>query len=171
MVPVHGPGHGSLARMTTRSDKPPAGYLGAAGLWPPSAYRVRIVVTGFLALCPPAVCALIAENSGRWELFERSGSITAAIGLVVASRRYIRHSIFELAALRTKSDPNPELGEVLRDIYTAKVGLALSAFGTVIWGWGKYLGWWSFSFLAVWAALAVRDARRDWKSAHVDRLR
>ena len=46
-------------------------------------------------------------------------------------------------------------------ILTAKLGLALSAFGTVIWGWGRYLGWWSFGYLVIWASFAVRDARRD----------
>ena len=56
--------------------------------------------------------------------------------------------------------------ELLDDIYTAKLGLALSAFGTIIWGWGQYLGWWSFSYLVVWAVIAARDAWRD-----VDRLR
>jgi hypothetical protein len=47
------------------------------------------------------------------------------------------------------------------DIYTQKLGLAISAFGTVIWGWGGYLRWWTFSFLALWAAIAAYDAWRD----------
>ncbi len=51
--------------------------------------------------------------------------------------------------------------ERLDEIYTAKLGLALSAFGIFIWGWGKYLGWWSFSYLVVWAVIAACDAWRD----------
>jgi hypothetical protein len=51
--------------------------------------------------------------------------------------------------------------ELLEDIYTAKMGLAVSAFGTIIWGWGKYLGWWSFSYLVVWAVIAAHDAWHD----------
>ncbi|MGC2460810.1 MAG: hypothetical protein WA446_07555 [Steroidobacteraceae bacterium] len=39
----------------------------------------------------------------------------------------------------------PDLAELLGDAYTAKLGLALSAFGTIICGWGEYLGWWSFA--------------------------
>ena len=51
--------------------------------------------------------------------------------------------------------------ELVEDIHTAKLGLALSAFGTIIWGWGKYLGWWGFSYLVVWAVIAALDAWRD----------
>lgn len=53
------------------------------------------------------------------------------------------------------------MGELLEDVLTAKMGLALSAFGTIVWGWGKYLGWWSFSYLLVWAWFAFRDIYRD----------
>ena len=55
--------------------------------------------------------------------------------------------------------------ELLEDIYTAKLGLAVSAFGTIIWGWGKYLGWWSFSYLVVWAVIAARDASARFRSS------
>jgi hypothetical protein len=58
----------------------------------------------------------------------------------VASRRYIHYGAIEL--LRT-------------------LGFALSAFGMMISGWGKYLGWWSFSYIAVWALFAIRDVHRD----------
>jgi hypothetical protein len=30
---------------------------------------------------------------------------------------------------------------VLEDVVTGKLGLALSAVGSIIWGWGTYLGW------------------------------
>ena len=51
--------------------------------------------------------------------------------------------------------------ELLEDIHTQKLGLALSAFGVFIWGWGKYLEWWSFGYLVVWAVIAACDAWRD----------
>ena len=51
--------------------------------------------------------------------------------------------------------------ELLEDIHTTKIGLAVSAFGTVVWGWGDYLRWWSFSLLLVWALIAACDAWRD----------
>ena len=146
--------------MTNQSSKKRT-YLELAGLRAPSVYIVRSVVTVVLAVCPSVVCAFLAENSGRWELFERSGSIITAIGLMLASRRYIRYGVLELTTLRANNGPEPNLGEILEDILTAKLGLALSALGTVIWGWGEYLGWWSFSYLVVWTVFAVRSARRD----------
>src|SRR5208337_3870688 len=144
--------------MTTESGK--AGYLELSGVWPLRAYRVRRVAAVILALAPPIICAFLARESGRWDLFERSGSITTAIGLVLASRRYIRYGVLELAVLRAQ--PKPDMVEMLEDIFTAKLGLALSAFGTIIWGWGKYLGWWSFTYLLLWALFAARDFHRDW---------
>jgi len=30
-----------------------------------------------------------------------------------------------------------------------------------MWDWGKYLGWWAFSFFLVWAFVAIRDVRWD----------
>jgi hypothetical protein len=123
-------------------------------------YRVRRVAATIMAISPPILCACLASNSGNWDLFERSGSITTAIGLLVASRRYVQYGVLELAMLQARG-PAPDAREMLEDILTAKIGLALSAFGTVIWGWGKYIGWWSFSCVLVWALFAARDARRD----------
>jgi hypothetical protein len=123
-------------------------------------YRVRRVAATIMAISPPIFCACLASNSGNWDLFERSGSITTAIGLLVASRRYVQYGVLELAMLQARG-PAPDAREMLEDILTAKIGLALSAFGTVIWGWGKYIGWWSFSCVLVWALFAARDARRD----------
>ncbi len=153
--------------MTSESGK--AGYLELSGVWPLRAYRVRRVAAVILALAPPITCAVLARESGRWDLFERSGSITTAFGLVLASRRYIRYGVLELAVLRAQPEPN--MGEMLEDILTAKLGLALSAFGTIIWGWGQYLGWWSFSYLLVWAVFAARNARRDLNEAGVHGIR
>ena len=63
--------------------------------------------------------------------------------------------------LRASEIPKSDATEVLKDILTAKLGLALSGFGTVIWGWGTYFGWWSFSYLLAWAFFVLRDAHRD----------
>jgi hypothetical protein len=130
------------------------------GLWHLRRYRVRRLAATALALSPPIVCACLAGNSGNWDFFERSGSITTGIGLLVASRRYIQYGVLELAVSQERRSVSADL-EKLEDVVTAKLGLALSAFGTLIWGWGKYLGWWSFSCLAVWALFAARDACRD----------
>lgn len=143
--------------MTAACGKP--GYLELAGVWPLKRYRVRRVAAIFLAISPPIACAFLASELGRWDLFERSGCITTAIGLLLASRRYIRYSVLELAVLQAQ--PKSNVAEILEDIFTAKLGLALSAFGTLIWGWGKYLGWASFTYLMVWALFAARDFRRD----------
>jgi hypothetical protein len=67
--------------LTYQSSKDRASYLELAGLRTPSVYIVRSVVTVVLAVCPSIVCASLAENSGRWDLFERSGSIITAIGV------------------------------------------------------------------------------------------
>jgi hypothetical protein len=125
-----------------------------------AAYRARGLAAILLGLSPPIVCAFLARNSGRWDLFERSGSITTAIGLFLASRRYVRYGVIELAMLHAQA-LHSDVTEICEDIFTAKRGLALSAFGTIIWGWGKYLRWWSFGFLLVWALFAFLDARRD----------
>jgi len=111
-----------------------------------------------LALSPPVACAWYAHYSGRWDLFERTGSITAAIGLLLASRRHLQHGIAELASLQTGSSTELNAKD---DVHSTKLGLALSAFGTVIWGWGHYLHWWSFGFISLWAMLVLRDIRRD----------
>lgn len=143
--------------MTSYSGK--LGYLESAAMRL-AAYRARGLAAILVAISPPIVCAFLGRNSDRWDLFERSGSITTAIGLLLASRRYVRHSVRELAMLHAQ-ELQPDVTEIFEDIFTAKRGLALSAFGTIIWGWGKYLRWWSFSFLLVWALLALLDARRD----------
>jgi len=120
-----------------------------------------------LALGPAIGCAWFAEHTGRWDLFERTGSITAAVGLALASRRYLQHGISELASLHAEKASNLNAED---DIHSTKLGLALSAFGMVISGWGRYLGWWSFLFAALWAILAFRDLRRDMRHARVRRL-
>ena len=120
--------------MTTQSPNP--GYLKLTGVWPLKAYRVRRVAAIAVAISPPLICAFLARNSGSWDLFERSGSITTAIGLALASRRYIQYGALELAMLRAHR-LETDAAEILEGIFTAKLGLALSAFGTIVWGWGK----------------------------------
>jgi hypothetical protein len=112
-----------------------ADYPHVADVRPLRRYRVRRVAATIMAISPPIFCACLASNSGNWDLFERSGSITTAIGLLVASRRYVQYGVLELAMLQARG-PAPDAREMLEDILTAKIGLALSAFGTVIWGWG-----------------------------------
>lgn len=139
----------------------------------PKLYGVpsRLVVVVVLGLCPPLLGGWLAQSSGNWELFERSGSMTAAIGLVVASRRYFQYGVHELAMLRAHDEQKSETAALLEDVLTAKQGLALSAFGTFVSAWGKYLGWWSFSYLLVWAWFVFRDIYRDsvrLKKSHPD---
>ncbi len=147
--------------MTSQSASAAERLLELAGLRPLNTYGVRNIAAVMLGLCPPVICALIAGNTGNWDLFERSGSLTAAIGLLMASRRYVQHGALELAMLQASDELKYEMVELLEDVSTAKVGLALSGFGMIISGWGKYLGWWSFGYLLVWALFAIRDIRRD----------
>ncbi|HZR37691.1 MAG TPA: hypothetical protein VFA75_20130 [Nevskia sp.] len=134
---------------------------------PLRANRLRRAIAIGLAVCPALVSAVLAQSLDRWELFERAGSITTAIGLLLASRRHIRYGVLELATLQTRK-PQLDVAEITDDIHSAKLGLALSAFGTIVWGWGVYLGWWSFSCLLIWAVLAARDRHRDAYRARMD---
>ncbi len=63
--------------------------------------------------------------------------------------------------MRADDEVKSKMTQLLEDVLSAKEGLALSAFGTFVSGWGKYLGWWSFSYLLVWAWFAFRDIYRD----------
>ena len=82
-----------------------------------------LVVVVVLGLCPPLLGGWFAQSSGNWDLFERSGSMTAAIGLVVASRRYFQYGVHELAVLRADDGLKSEMAELLEDVLTAKDGL------------------------------------------------
>ena len=138
-----------------------AGHLEAVGLRPLNRYGLHRLAAVVLAISPPLVCALLAEFTRRWDLFERSGSITAAIGLLLASRRYLRHGVVELTMLHVNDALKSDFTEVLEDVVTGKLGLALSAFGSIVWGWGTYLGWWCFGLMAIWVIGVLRDAQRD----------
>ena len=145
--------------MRTRSGRRFASYLEQAGYRPLSAYRAREILALILAVGPPVITACLVGNPSRWELFGQSGYATSAVGLFWASRNYVNYSVLELARLRTNLERQQTL--LLRDISTAKLGLAISAFGMIISGWGQYLRWWSFSFLIVWALFVARDVYRD----------
>jgi hypothetical protein len=68
--------------------------------------------------------------------------------------------MLDLVVTRSEEhDPNP--AELLDEVLGAKIGLALSGFGTLVWGWGAYLQWWSFLYLAFWGLFAIRRIYRD----------
>ncbi|MEX3953091.1 hypothetical protein AB4Y40_35745 [Paraburkholderia sp. EG287B] len=127
----------------------------------PEGYVAWSIAMIALAVCPEIICACIAQASGHWDLFERSGSIATIIGLLLASRPYIEHTVTDLVIARADTGAIFKSGEVLSDILAAKRGLTLSAFGSLIWGWGSYLRWWSFSLLVLWMVFVVYRARRD----------
>jgi len=74
-----------------------------------------------LAISPPLVCAFLARNSDRWDLFERSGSMITAIGLLTASRRDIRYGVLKLAMLVKEHEPDL-VGDGRRDFTRAGQG-------------------------------------------------
>jgi hypothetical protein len=147
--------------MTSPFGKAPSSYRELFRLRTPRAYRARRVAAVILGVSPPLICAWFATGPDRWDLFERSGSVASAIGLLLASRHYVGYGVLELAISHMNNESRSSMVELVEDIYTGKLGLALSAFGMFIWGWGKYLGWWSFSYLVVWAVIAAYDAWRD----------
>ena len=147
--------------MVNLSHKSPKRDLQLLRSLTPGAYRARRAAAILLAVSPPIICALFVTGPNHWTLFERTGSLTAAIGLLLASRQYLQPGIFELAIMNRNKEPASDMVEHLEDIYTHKLGLAVSAFGSIIMGWGTYLRWWTFSYLAVWAAIAAYDAWRD----------
>ncbi|OAJ61767.1 hypothetical protein A6V36_23765 [Paraburkholderia ginsengiterrae] len=124
-------------------------------------FIVRSLAIILLTVCPAIICAYLAQTSSNWHLFERSGSIITIIGLLIASRRYIEHTVTDLVVADTKEDAGFKPGKVLSDILDAKRGLTLSAFGTLIWGWGIFLQWWSFGVLALWMAFVIYRAFHD----------
>src|SRR5690348_13097077 len=109
--------------------------LKRAGLSPFNHHAISRSIAVVAAISPPVACAWLAEGTGRWDLFERSGSITSAIGLLLASRRYVERTVLELTMLDANNELKPDIAEVLEDVVTGKLGLGLSAFGSIIWGW------------------------------------
>jgi hypothetical protein len=78
---------------TARSDHPPLAAPAVSCLPPHIAHRFLKLVAILSAVFPVFLCAWLADRSGRWDLFERAGSITTTIGLVFASGRYVRHTV------------------------------------------------------------------------------
>lgn len=156
---------GGPRRPPSRRDRSVPAAAGLSG-WLPHVVHRLLKLAGIVAGVSPAIfCAWCANQSGRWDLFERAGSIATTIGLIFATGRYIRHSTLELVMSRSRTHYPPDLVESLDEVIGARVGLALSGFGTLVWGWGAYLRWWSFGYLAVWGLLAAYRLRQNYHSA------
>jgi hypothetical protein len=138
----------SLRRLDHGDPLAPEGYI----VW-----TFAIIV---LAVLPALICACVAQASKRWDLFERSGSVTTIIGLLLASRPYFEYTITDLVTAHADEHAAFKPRVALSNILAAKRGLTLSAFGSLIWGWGTYLRWWSFSVLALWMIFMVYWAHR-----------
>ncbi|MEM5314397.1 hypothetical protein [Paraburkholderia sp. JHI869] len=135
--------------------------LCAEALRTPWGYIFRSIAMIALAVSPAIVCAYLAQASARWDLFERSGSVITITGLLLASRRYLEHTVTDLVVARRSEDAGIQPHHALSEVLAARRGLTLSAFGTLIWGWGIFLRWWSFGVLALWMAFVVYRAFRD----------
>ncbi|WP_233848793.1 hypothetical protein [Paraburkholderia sp. HD33-4] len=127
----------------------------------PWGYIFRSIAMIGLAVSPAIVCAHFAQVSARWDLFERSGSVITITGLLLASRRYLEHTVTELVVAHANADAAFKPHHALSEVLAARRGLTLSAFGTLIWGWGIFLRWWSFGVLALWMAFVVYRAFHD----------
>ena len=127
----------------------------------PWAFIVRSTGMMLLAVLPALIFAYLAHRSSDWHLFERSGSIVTIIGLLLASRRYFALTVTDLMVARTKNDIDITPREALNLILDTRRGFTLSAFGTLIWGWGIYLRWWSFAALVLWLAFVIFRAFFD----------
>ena len=115
-------------------------------------HRVSRTAAILVAISAPVLCAIFVRGPERWDYFERSGAITTTIGLLLASRRYLHRGIIEIAIADQNIGSKSNMLELVEDIHATKLGMAVSAFGTLIWGAGKYLQWWTFVYLIVWAA-------------------
>ncbi|CAD6554206.1 hypothetical protein LMG27952_05564 [Paraburkholderia hiiakae] len=127
----------------------------------PWGYIFRSIAMIALAVSPALICAYLAHATARWDLFERSGSVITITGLLLASRRYLEHTVTDLVVARANGDAGFKPHHALSEVLAARRGLTLSAFGTLIWGWGIFLRWWSFGVLALWMAFVVYRAFRD----------
>lgn len=122
------------------------------------------------ALCATAVglfFAYLSYNNADWTLFERSGSLIAVIAITffaygvnrdveAAAERYTTNLVEQIAR-RPTSSPNEEMRkwmDISSHIYTDARAIVSDAIikeakrtevvilivGTLIWGWGSYLG-------------------------------
>ena len=152
--------------MVSDLSKTPASYWALLRLMLRSGGSAARTAAILVAISAPVLCALFVGGPERWDLFERSGAITTTIGLLLASRRYLHRGIIEIAIVDQSGGAKSNMFELVEDIHATKLGMAVSAFGTLIWGAGKYLQWWTFGYLIIWAAVAGLEAWRDF-----DRLR
>ncbi|MCP3715869.1 hypothetical protein [Paraburkholderia sp. CNPSo 3281] len=127
----------------------------------PWGYIFRGIAMIALAVSPAIICAYLAQASTRWDLFERSGSVITITGLLLASRRYLEHTVTDLVVAHANQAAGFKPHHALSEVLAARRGLTLSAFGTLIWGWGIFLRWWSFGVLALWMAFVVYRAFHD----------
>ena len=141
--------------------KTPAGYLDVLRLVLGTGHSIPRTIAVCLAVSPPVLCALLVRGPERWSLFERSGALTSAIGLLAAARRYIHRGVIEIATMDRDGDSQSNRLELVENVHATKMGFVISAFGMVIGATGKYLHWWTFSFLVAWAAMIAFDAWRD----------
>lgn len=147
--------------MTNQRSKTAASYWDLLRLMLRGGHRASRTAAILVAVSAPVLCALFVRGPERWDLFERSGAITTTIGLLLASRRYLRRGIIEIAMVDQNHGSKASMLELVEDIHATKLGMAVSAFGTLIWGAGKYLQWWTFGYLIIWVAIAALDAWRD----------
>ena len=147
--------------MTAQASKPMQSRWELLRLVLRSGRRAYHIVAIMLAVSPPLIAATFATGPEHWDLFERSGALTTTIGFLLASRRYLHRGIIELAMIDQDNGSRANIRELAEDIHATKLGMAVSAFGTIIWGWGEILQWWTFGCLIIWAAVAAFDVRRD----------
>ena len=110
---------------------------------------------------------MYADKTGEWNLFERVGSLMTSIGLALCSRRSIRLGSAELLRMDYLGDDAPKRSDdgLRLDVMASKAGFSLSVIGTLLWGWGSYLKWWSFSLLLIWLCVLLRGQWRDTAAA------
>ena len=142
-------------------SRPGLNSIWFSDIYLPRRRRIRLLAEITVALLPLLLFAVWSAKENRWDLFERAGSITTTVGLAIAAQRHIRLGVLEMESMHTEDRLRSNLVELRTDIIGTKIGFALSAFGTVIWGWGRYLHWWCFSFLIIWLLFIVHSARRD----------
>lgn len=147
--------------MSQEPDRCAVDCLCERALRTPWGYIFRSIAMIALAVSPAIICAYLAQASGRWDLFERSGSVITITGLLLASRRYLEHTVTDLVVAHATGDAGFKPHHALSEVLAARRGLTLSAFGTFIWGWGTFLRWWSFGVLALWMAFVAYRAFRD----------
>jgi len=130
-------------------------------------HRLYLLAATGTAYAIALAAALHANRTGDWALFERAGSLMTSIGLALSGRRHIRLGAAELLQLDHFGDGDAKRADrgLPLDVIAAKAGFSLSVIGTLMWGWGSYLRWWSFGLLLIWLAVLLYDIWRDARSS------